>query len=418
MGIESSGRQGAPETPLAALAEAVARRTGLSLRACTPEGVEQRLRYRLRDRAFGRVEEYAEYLLYAADGAAWEALVETLTTNDSRFFGDPEDFAPVLELDASPRWSGRLEREGAPPQFRCLCAGSGRGEEAYSLAMALEEVRTRRPSFGFEVIGVDLSARAVALARAGVYPKARTESLPAEWRERHLEAAGESVRFAGLRARVRFARANLATPGSLAPLGRFDLIFARDVLPSLVPAARGVALENLAASLAPDGVLLLGPRESIGDVDVGLWPIRWGERCAYAGPFDAHEPPVPGEAGAGSGTAVVAHRERVARSWLRILLERRGYRVEEAGNGLRALEISVGGPLRERYLLERTLPSRGGPFVGERLARTRGVGPGAVIYIAPGATGRREPLGPNDSAVISLPLAQEDLDPVLGTPSR
>jgi chemotaxis protein methyltransferase CheR len=403
---------------LGALADAVGRRFGLSLRDCAPEGIERRLRYRLRDRAFDRVEDYAEYLLYANDATAWDALLETLTTNDSRFLGDSPDFLPLLEFEANPHWARFGGGSSQGGRFRCLSAGSGAGEEAYSLAMALEEVRARRPGFAYEVIGVDLSARALAVARAATYPAPRAASLPAEWRERYLERSGERVRVGSLRTNVRFALANLTAPGTLAPLLAFDVIFARDVLPVLTAEGRRAALANLAASLRPGGILLLGSEESVGDQGLELWPVRWGERHAYV---RAHEPldfpPLEEERTVEPGTALVAHRGAVPRGWLRLLLEGRGYRVAEAADCVGALEISVAGRPRERLFLERTLPSRGGSFVARCLARIHERSPGAVTYIAPAARPPHASEEGTEGRVFPLPLSERDLEPLLNAPA-
>src|SRR5262245_64838236 len=112
--------------PLDALEERLGEVLGLSLPECAPEGVLPRLRFRIQDRALDGPEAYAEYLLHSGDSAAWEALAETLTANESRIFGSPGDFTPLLEAGS---------RVAGP--YRCLSAGCGTGEEAYSLALAL-----------------------------------------------------------------------------------------------------------------------------------------------------------------------------------------------------------------------------------------------------------------------------------------
>jgi chemotaxis methyl-accepting protein methylase len=392
--------------PLDALEQRLGEILGLSLRACAPEGVLPRLRYRIQDRALDGPEAYAEYLLYSGDRAAWEDLAETLTANESRIFGSPEDFTPLVEMAVDP--GVRPATPGRGP-FRSLSAGCGTGEEAYSLAIALAEVRSRSPAFAFEVIGADLSARALARARRGVYPAARAQSMPAELRERYfLDREGEIVAGA-LRPHVRFARLNLCEPDSLLPLGSFDLVLARGFLPTLTAEGARAALANLVRALSPGGVLLLGAGDSIGEKDLGLTPIRWGERFAYEKPdperesaprTDAPEPSDP-------ELALIAHRSAVTRAWVRILLEQHGLRVEEAAHGVRALERAALGRRPSLFLLERTLPPRGAAWVAEGLRAMGGPGQDRVVLLSPG-----EPEGPG-SATLALPLTRRDLDSVL-----
>jgi chemotaxis methyl-accepting protein methylase/CheY-like chemotaxis protein len=378
--------------PLDALEARLGESLGLSLRECAPEGVLPRLRNRIQDRALDGPEAYAEYLLYSGDRAAWEDLAETLTANESRVFGSPEDFTPLLEMDA------------ARGPFRCLSAGCGTGEEAYSLAIALAEAPS--PPFEFEVIGVDLSARAVARARRGLYPASRAESIPTELRERHFVARGGEIAAGPIRRHVRFARLNLCEPASLLPLGSFDLVLARGFLPTLTSDGGRAALGNLARALSPGGVLLLGAGDSIGDLDLGLTPIRWGERFAYE-KVDPERGSAPGKGASEARDpklALVAHRSAVTRAWIRILLEQHGLRVEEAPHGIGALERAAVGAAPSLYFLERTLPPRGAGWVAERL-RALGVDrPERVVTLSPGEPG---------ASRIALPLTPRDLDSVL-----
>ena len=412
--MAAEGGFGHARSPIAALEKRLGEVLGLSLKECAPEGVAQRLRYRIQDRAFDGLEAYAEYLLYAAGSSAWEDLAETLTANESRVFGEPADFSPLFEMASGSGWLNRAP--GDKSRFRCLSAGCGTGEEAYSLAVALAEAKSRSPDFEFEVIGVDLSARAVANARRGVYPASRTASMPQELRERYFtERDAESVATA-LKPNVRFGRVNLCEPDSLLCLGPFDLVLARGFLPSLTSDGRRKALANLARALKPGGVLLLGPGDSIGATDLGLTPIRWGDRFAYEMPDPDRRPERLAEAGESPDPelAFIAHRSALVRAWVRILLEQRGLFVEEASQGIRALERAVVGRPPSFYFLERTLPPRGGAWVAARLEKLGIVAPSAVVFLSPGAPDASDPESSRaDSPTLGLPLKPRDLDAAL-----
>ena len=403
--------------PIAELERRVGEKLGLSLKECAPEGLAQRLRFRIQDRALDGVEAYAEHLLYSDDVAAWEDLAETLTANESRVFGAPDDFAPLFDISSDLPWS-RYARPGAGP-FRCLSAACGTGEEAYSLAIALAEGSARAPAFEFEVIGADLSAKAIASARRAAYPRGRAASLPREILERYFTEREGGIVAESLRPHVRFARLNLCEPDSLRPLGTFDLILARDFLPVLTSDGRRTALENLSRALGPRGILLLGPGDSIGESDLGLTPVRWGDRYAYEKPDPESGPARGGAPGEDPdpGTALVAHRSSLVRAWVRILLEQRGFVVDEAPDGMRVLERAVTGPPPGVYLLERTLPPQGGPWVADRLLRRGAARAEVLVFLAPG--GSAESDGPSTDArprVIELPLSSRDLDAVLPLP--
>ncbi len=400
---------------VAALAAALDERFGLAL---PPGGVGElthRLRHRVAERAFEGLPAYAEYLVHGAGEDAWDAVAETLTANESRVFETPSDFLPLFELTNEPRFRRYARGAALGERFRALSAGSGTGEEAYSIAMALAEAGQRAPGFPFEVVGVDLSARAIAAARRGVYAPSRFTALPPELLERHLARVGGALSIGDLRRATRFARANLAVADSLRPLGEFDLAFARGVLPGLTPRARPVALANLAAALKRGGVLLLGAGDSLAGAAEGLLPIRWGDRHGYERPGPAGVTLLPEEDREPEPrTALLAHRSQLVRTWLRLLLEPRGVRVEEAGDGIGALELAVMGRARAVYLLERTLPPEGAPAVAERLVAIGAAAPERIVSLSPRAEGKDGAAPPGSPRVAPLPLTDAALDSLLG----
>ncbi len=203
---------------------------------------------------------------------------------------------------------------------------------------------------------------------------------------------------------------------------RADLVLARGFLSSLTAEGRRAALANLAGALEPGGVLLLGSEDSIGEGDLGLSPIRWGDRFAYeaAGPdprpatrSDPRVVPIrdPDEA-PDPELALVAHRSALVRGWIRILLEQRGLVVEEAPHGVRALELAAIGRPPSFFFLERTLHPRGGSWVLERLPRLGIATPEAAVYLSPG-----EADAPGGTPSAGLPLTRRDLDQVLAPPA-
>lgn len=409
MAADTRVQPSADSGTLRALAVALEERLGLALPPGGPEQIERRLRHRIRERALDGLTEYTEYLVHGASEGAWAALVETLTRNESRVFGAPQDFLPLFELTGEPRWS-RYARGAGEETYRALSAGCGTGEEAYSIAIVLAEVSIRVPAFRFEIVGADISRRAVAAAREGVYAASRFETLPPELRERHLTHAEEGrLAVGGLRRHTRFALANLADPETLVPLGTFDLLLARGVLPALTPRARRIALANLAGALKPGGILLLGPGEELEGAELGLLPVRWGDRHAYERPGPWPPTPLPEEDRVPQpGTALVAHRSALVRRWVSLLLARAGYTVETAADGTEALTRAAYGRARSLYWLERSLPPDGGEAVAVRLIATGAAEPGRVLLLSPRAPRAEGADGGEGYRIAPIPLAPAD----------
>ena len=202
------------------------------------------------------------------DPGLLEALLSAVLVGETFFFRDPEHFRLVRDVIAA---------RPAPPALGLSgwSAGCASGEEAYSLAATLRAVAGGRP---VEVLGTDLSARALARASEGSYGKwSRRDAGPMLYPIGLVD--GDRLRVGdGLRGAVRFARHNLLDPPP-APVGGFDVVMCRNVLVYLrADAARRVA-RHLRDALADGGLLILG---TFGAIDEpGLVPVGPREAGAY-----------------------------------------------------------------------------------------------------------------------------------------
>jgi chemotaxis protein methyltransferase CheR len=186
----------------------------------------------------------------AGDAAAVEILTEHAVVRETAFWRHPEQ----LEL------VGRLAAEWARP-VSVWSAGCATGEEPYSLAMALLE--RGRADVEDRIVATDVSARALAAGRAGLYGARSVRKLPRGPGERWLGPPGEGGMrrvHPSLAARVRFERQNLVKDSPPAG-GPFDVVMSRNVLIYFAPPVAAEVLYRLAAALAPGGALVLGPVE-------------------------------------------------------------------------------------------------------------------------------------------------------------
>ncbi len=151
-----------------------------------------------------------------------------------------------------------LRRVAERAPVRALIAGCSTGEEAYTLASLLA---ANYGINGFDVVAVDVNAKALQLARHGTYLARDASKLPDPWRQRYLEENDDgTVRFhAALRSRVRFVWCNL-TEGP--PEGPYHLIMIRNVLTYMTPVATAKVLERLVKAMAKPGLLAVAPHET------------------------------------------------------------------------------------------------------------------------------------------------------------
>ncbi|WP_431270438.1 CheR family methyltransferase [Dankookia sp. P2] len=249
-------------------------RSGLVLAADQGYMLETRLGPLLKREGLPDIDTLALRLKDPRSAKLAEAVTEALTTNESSFFRDGKPFEhlrralPALAAARAP---------GVP--LRIWSAACSTGQEAYSIGMILAELTLggRR----VEIIGTDIAQEVLARARDGSFTQFEVQrGLPARLLVKHFRQEEGRWRVAPeLRAMARFEHFNLLS--DLRPLGRFDVIFCRNVLIYFDTPTKVRVLDAMAAQLASDGVLYLGGAETVLGLTGQLVPIT-GERGVYA----------------------------------------------------------------------------------------------------------------------------------------
>jgi chemotaxis methyl-accepting protein methylase len=249
-------------------------RTGVDFLGYREPTLERRISSRMTTLGIACREEYLRLLRRSEAEAA--QLLERITIKVSRFYRHRPTF-DLLREQVMPR----LAALGRP--VRAWSAGCGRGEEAYTLAMLLDEA-----SIEGAVEATDIDALALEHARAGVYAEAAADELPAALRERYLETVHgrrtpqRRVR-AALGERVRFSHRDLTGPHAVPAGAPFDLVCCRNVLIYWSPQAQAQLLANVRAALAPHGYLCLGEAEwPPAPAAAGLEPVMANARVFRA----------------------------------------------------------------------------------------------------------------------------------------
>jgi chemotaxis protein methyltransferase CheR len=257
------------------IAGLVKSRSGLVLTAEQGYMLETRLGPLLKREGLPSLDALAVRLKDPRAATLAEAVTEALTINESSFFRDGRPFEhlrralPALASARAP---------GLP--LRIWSAACSTGQEAYSIAMVLSELAPAMGGRCAEILGTDIAQEVLARAREGSFTQFEVQrGLPARLLVQHFRQEEGRWRVAPeLRAMTRFERWNLLS--DLRPLGRFDVIFCRNVLIYFDTPTKTRVLEALAAQLAPDGVLYLGGAETVLGLTARLVPVA-GERGVY-----------------------------------------------------------------------------------------------------------------------------------------
>ncbi|WP_114767677.1 protein-glutamate O-methyltransferase [Vibrio rhodolitus] len=187
------------------------------------------------------------------------AAVDAMTTNETLWFRDGYPFT-VLADKILPELA-----ENKRP-IKIWSAASSSGQEPYSMAMTILETQQRKPGMlpSVSITATDISTSMLDMCRAGVYDNlALGRGLSPERRRAFFEDAGDGrmkIKDTAKRL-VNFRPQNLMD--SYALLGKFDVIFCRNVLIYFSPEMKSKVLNQMANSLNPGGYLLLGASESL-----------------------------------------------------------------------------------------------------------------------------------------------------------
>lgn len=185
-----------------------------------------------------------------------QELIEAVVVSETWFFRDQEAFNALGHFVMHEWLPTRSEKK-----LRLLSIPCATGEEAYSMAMTLEEIGLSPDSF--QIDAVDISELALARARKAVYGRNSFRGKNLEFRDRYFEAGPHGHHLADrIRKRVVFQHANLLGPDFFPGAHFFDYIFCRNLLIYLDTSAQDRAIRTLKRLLVPEGLLFVGPAES------------------------------------------------------------------------------------------------------------------------------------------------------------
>jgi two-component system CheB/CheR fusion protein len=262
------GRTAHPVSPLTPQNEDALKKILVLLRAHTGHDfsqykrntVSRRVERRMAVHQIERLDGYVSYLQHTPEEV--EALFRDLLIGVTRFFRDPEAFEALRE-HALP-WLFTGKPTGA--LIRVWVPGCSTGEEAYSLAILLQErLEALQQGFKVQVFATDIDRHAIEQARAGVYPASMAADVSAERLERFFaqEPGGSAYRIRkSIRDMVIFSEQDVIRDP---PFSKLDLISCRNLLIYMEAELQKKVIPLFHYALQPGGILFLGTSETTGE---------------------------------------------------------------------------------------------------------------------------------------------------------
>ena len=222
--------------------------------------VTSRLNRLTKEFSFASLNDMIDALKHSRDNKLKERVVDAMTTNETSWFRDTYPYE-LLREDLIPDLVKKK-----PSRLRIWSAASSTGQEAYSISMILSETQMKVPgllSVPVEIVGTDISTTVLNIARRAEYDGLSLSRGINDERKRMFFKEAENDRWQlnpKIKSIVKFSEINLLQNYTL--LGKFDIIFCRNVLIYFSSELKTDILTRMAKALNPGGYLILGGSES------------------------------------------------------------------------------------------------------------------------------------------------------------
>ena len=233
--------------------------TGHDFSQYKPSTVNRRIERRMAVHQIEAMDGYVKYLQQTP--AEGEALFRDLLIGVTSFFRDPEAFQ-VLEEQIIPKL---FADKPSGAVIRVWSTGCSSGEEAYSIAILLQEhMEALKQSYTVQVFATDIDNRAIATARAGLYPASITADISPERLARFFvaEPGGGYRIHKAIRDMLVFSEQDVIKDP---PFSKLDLISCRNLLIYMGAELQKKLIPLFHFALKPNGILFLGTSEGVGE---------------------------------------------------------------------------------------------------------------------------------------------------------
>lgn len=195
-------------------------------------------------------------------------VVEAMTTNETSFYRDLKPFDQFRDILLP-----HLIKARPSKRVRIWCAASSTGQEPYSLAMLIKENAAKLPGWNFEIIATDIDTNVLEAAKKGEYSQFEVQrGLPIQMLMKYFEQKGDRWALKqDIKSMVQYKYFNLLEP--MASLGKFDIIFCRNVLIYFDRETKAKVLQNMAGLIPEDGFVLLGGAETVLGITDAFKPM-------------------------------------------------------------------------------------------------------------------------------------------------
>jgi len=251
----------------------VTREYGIKLPVNKRSMLESRLNKKVKSLGLDDYKQFVDHIFSDEGREDLFHVIDLITTNKTDFFRESAHFHFLTE-EYLPHYQSTFGRNN----LKIWSAGCSTGEEPYTLIMALEEYRKRRPEVAYSLLASDVSIRVIQTAFQGIYDIEKIAPVPIELKRGYFMRSKSNPKLVRVkpqfRKKLQFKRINFMDNQFGLPKADFDVIFCRNVLIYFDKPTQERVIHKFCSHLKPGGLLFLGHSESIIGMNVPLKQIR------------------------------------------------------------------------------------------------------------------------------------------------
>ncbi len=205
-------------------------------------------------------------------------MVTILLVNETYFYREKHQFESLVDIILPIIHKTKPQNES----IRILCAPSSSGEEPYTIALSLLDENTILSQRDIELVGIDIDSKIINKAKAGIYNKRSIQFIPNNLLRKYFTVDGTSYHIDNMiKGAVNFKVVNIMDKRKIRQLGKFDIIFSRNMLIYFDDESRrevGVTFYDL---LNPDGYIFLGHADKMSRISSLFKTQKIGKSLIY-----------------------------------------------------------------------------------------------------------------------------------------
>jgi chemotaxis protein methyltransferase CheR len=260
------------------LRDLIYRRSGIYIDDKKYESLSSKIDKIMEKNGLRNFREMFHQLRFKKDNALFQEIINAVTVNETYFFRENHQFISLInevlvEIDK--------EKTGNE-SIKILCAPSSTGEEAYSIALHLIDEGELIEKRDFELVGIDIDSNVINKAKKGLYTERSIKFVPKHLLKEYFTQKGNFYEIDDfLKDVVDFRVVNIMDRYALKRLGKFDVIFSRNMLIYFDDQSRKEVAMNFYEILNNGGYIFLGHAENMSRIVSVFKTVRLSNAIAY-----------------------------------------------------------------------------------------------------------------------------------------